>query len=269
LVRQAAFAASMLFPLCLLLAGRNVADATASVDYARDVQPILARACVSCHGAAKQRGGLRLDTATGLREGGDSGPALVPGDSSRSRLYQAITGTNDVPVMPAKGPRLAAAEVGCIKAWIDQGATIPVKAASGGAVAKVTHWAFQPVKPPAVPPIQQGMIRNPIDAFIRARLEKEGLKPSSEADRVTLLRRLALDLTGLPPTPEEIDAFVNDDRAGAYERQVDRLLASPHYGERWARHWLDLARYADSNGYSVDSPRTIWPYRGWVIAALQ
>jgi hypothetical protein len=144
----------------------------------------------------------------------------------------------------------------------------PAGRADGAAGAKGTHWSFQPVKRPAVPSIRSGSVRNPIDAFILARLEQAGLKPSPEADRVTLLRRLALDLTGLPPTPEEIDTFVADRRPDAYERQVERLLASPHYGERWSRHWLDLARYADSNGYSIDSPRSIWPYRDWVINAL-
>src|SRR5262249_46086345 len=152
---------------------------------------------------------------------------------------------------------------------IDQGAKLPAedKVATRS---KAAHWSFQPLTRPPVPSVRgpQSEIRTPVDAFIRARLEKEGLKPAPEADRVTLLRRLALDLTGLPPTPEEIDAFVNDRSPDAYERQVERLLASPHYGERWARHWLDLARYADSNGYSIDSPRTIWPYREWVIAAL-
>jgi hypothetical protein len=260
----------MSFAVHLLLGGRPVvvADAGVRVDYVRDIQPILARACVSCHGPDKQRGGLRLDTVTSLREGGDSGTVFIPGDSSKSRLYQAITGTNNVPLMPAKGPRLATTEVSRIKVWIDQGAALPAGETSGVTGLESTHWAFQPVKRPAVPSIQRGPIRNPIDAFIRARLEKARLTPSPEADRVTLLRRLALDLTGLPPTPEEIDAFANDDHADAYERQVDRLLASPHYGERWGRHWLDLARYADSNGYSIDSPRTIWPYRDWVIAAL-
>src|SRR5262249_51186499 len=132
-----------------------------------------------------------------------------------------------------------------------------------------SHWSFRPIQRPALPDVQRrGWIRNPIDAFILARLEQEGIAPSPEADRVTLLRRVALDLTGLPPTLEEVNAFLQDTRPGAFERQVERLLASPHYGERWGRHWLDLARYADSNGYSIDSPRTIWPYRDWVIQAL-
>jgi hypothetical protein len=238
-----------------------------AVDFARDVQPILARSCVGCHGPQKQRGGLRLDTAAGLRQGGDSGPPVVPGNSSKSRLYRAIAGTEGK-VMPPKGPRLAAAEVGRIKAWIDQGAKLPAEEKVGAVGPKVAHWSFQPVKRPPVPSPRKGRIHNPIDAFILARLEKEGLSPSPEADRTALLRRLALDLTGLPPTLEEVDAFVKDRRPDAYERQVDRLLASPHYGERWGRHWLDLARYADSNGYSIDSPRTIWPYRDWVIGAL-
>jgi hypothetical protein len=254
---------------CLPLAGRAGASEPA-VDYARDVQPVLARACAGCHGPQKQRAGLRLDTPAGLRAGGDSGPPVVPGDSAASRLYRAITGADGVAAMPPKGPRLAAAEVVRFKAWIDQGAKFPGEDAGAAAGPKAAHWSFQPVKRPEVPAVRHPgpAVRNPIDAFILARLEKEGVEPSPEADRATLLRRLALDLTGLPPTPEETDAFLADRRPDAYERQVDRLLASPHYGERWARHWLDLARYADSNGYSIDSPRTIWPYRDWVINAL-
>jgi mono/diheme cytochrome c family protein len=259
--------ASTLAAACLLATG-CVADTEPAVDYARDVQPLLTRTCAGCHGVEKQRGGLRLDTAAGLREGGDSGPPVVPGDSSKSRIYHAITGTNDVKAMPPREPRLSASEVALIKAWIDQGAKFPAEEKPGAAGSKVTHWSFRPVKRPAVPAVRDAWVRNPIDAFVLARLQKEGLKPSPEADRVTLLRRLALDLTGLPPTPEEIDAFLADRRPDAYERQVDRLLASPHYGERWGRHWLDLARYADSNGYSIDAPRTIWPYRDWVINAL-
>jgi hypothetical protein len=251
----------------LLLAGRGEAPRPA-VDFARDVRPILDRRCVHCHGAQKQRGGLRLDSAAGLRGGGDSGPLVVPGDSAKSRLYRALTGMHAVAVMPPKGERLPPAELDLIKAWIDQGAKLPLGEKSVVAGPRSTHWSFQPVKRPPIPSTRMGPLGNPIDAFVLARLEKEGLRPSPEADRVTLLRRLALDLTGLPPAPEDVDAFVHDRRPNAYERQVDRLLASPHHGERWGRHWLDLARYADSNGYSVDSPRSIWPYRDWVIDAL-
>jgi hypothetical protein len=247
---------------CWLLAGP-----VAAADFTTDVQPVLAKHCVSCHGPDKQKSGLRLDSPAGLRTGGDSGSPVVPGDSAKSRLYQAITGADGVPAMPPKGPRLTAEEVGRIKEWIDQGAKLP--AGDGDpAGPKLTHWAFRPVSRPAVPSPRLGPVRNPIDAFVLARLEKEGLRPSPEADKVTLIRRVTLDLTGLPPTPDEVDAFLADTAPHAYEKVVDRLLASPHYGERWGRHWLDLARYADSNGYSIDAPRTIWPYRDWVINAL-
>src|SRR5262249_7015223 len=142
---------------------------------------------------------------------------------------------------------------------------LPQKPTAGEA----NHWAFQPPQRPSVPAVRHtSWVRNPIDNFILARLEKEGLQPSPEADRVTLLRRLSLDLLGLPPSPEEVEAFVNDPRPDAYERLVDRLLQSPHYGERWGRHWLDLARYADSNGYSIDGPRSIWKYRDWILSAF-
>jgi hypothetical protein len=240
------------------------------VDYLRDVKPILAARCSACHGPDKQRSGLRLDTAAAVLKGGNSGPAVVPGKSGSSRLIQAVTGAADVPAMPPKGPRLAAAEVERLRAWIDQGARAPAgEAAAISMAGRKKHWAFQPPVRPSEPAVRNtAWVRNPIDRFILARLEKEGVAPSPEADRITLIRRLSLDLLGLPPTPREVDAFVHDDEPAAYERLVDRLLASPHYGERWGRHWLDLARYADSNGYSIDAPRSIWPYRDWVIRAM-
>src|SRR5207248_1583053 len=154
-------------------------------------------------------------------------------------------------------------------AWIDQGAKAPAEETVAAALAASKHWAFRPpIRPPEPAVKNAGWVRNPIDRFILARLEKEGIAPSPEADRVTLVRRLSLDLLGLPPGPEETDEFVNDLRPDAYERLVDQLLASPHYGERWGRWWLDAARYADSNGYSIDAPRQIWKYRDWVIDAL-
>jgi mono/diheme cytochrome c family protein len=240
---------------------------SAAADFVRDVRPVLAKHCVGCHGPDRQRGRLRLDTATTARKGGQSGPAVVPGKSTDSLLVRAVTGAKGVKRMPPKGPRLCAEDVAALKAWVDAGAQVP----TGEVVPppRSRHWAFRPVARPREPAVQDvGWVRNPIDSFILARLEKEGLKPSPEADRVTLLRRVSLDLTGLPPTPEEVKAFVDDKRPGAYERVVDRLLASPHYGERWGRHWLDQARYADSNGYSIDSPRSIWKYRDWVIDAF-
>jgi mono/diheme cytochrome c family protein len=243
--------------------------AAESVDYLRDVKPIFSRHCTSCHGPQKQRSGLRLDSAAAIRKGGKSGPAVVAGQSGQSRLVLAVTGAEDVTAMPPKGPRLSAREVGLLRAWIDAGAVAPSAAAEARAAAGANHWAFRPVQRPPLPAVADaGWVRNPIDRFILARLEKEGVKPSAEADRATLARRVFLDLTGLLPAPKDVQDFVNDPASDAYERLVDRLLASPHYGERWARHWLDLARYADSNGYSIDAPRSIWKYRDWVINAF-
>ena len=170
--------------------------------------------------------------------------------------------------MPPTGPPLDAVQVAVLKAWIDAGAAGPADEVA----AANKHWSFQPVVRPTEPAVKnEAWVRNPIDRFILARLEKEGVaaaQPSPEADRATLIRRLSLDLLGLPPSPKEVDDFIADQRPDAYEKLVDRLLESPHYGERWGRHWLDLARYADSNGYSIDAPRSIWPYRDWVINAL-
>jgi mono/diheme cytochrome c family protein len=258
-----------LLPLLLpLLAGP--AAAAEPVDYVRDVKPVLAKNCYACHGAEKQRSGLRLDTAAALLRGGNAGPAVVPGKGAESLVVKAVTGADGVKAMPLKGPRLAPDEVARLRAWIDAGAKAPANEAPQAAVIKTDHWAFRAPVRPAVPQVRnsQYAIRNPIDRFVLARLEKEGLAPSPEADRVTLIRRLSLDLLGLPPTPAQVDEFVADAAPGAYERLVERLLASPHYGERWGRWWLDQARYADSNGYSIDAPRSIWPYRDWVIAAL-
>jgi hypothetical protein len=240
------------------------------VDYLRDVKPILVKYCVSCHGPAKQRSDLRLDTAAHALQGGNSGPAIVPGKADSSRLIQALTGAKDVAQMPPEDrPRLSPKEVALLKAWIEQGARAPEKEEVAGGKEAATHWAFKAPVRPALPKVKNGhWARNPIDRFILARLEKEGVMPAPEADRSTLIRRLSLDLTGLPPSPVEVDAFVNDTRPDAYEQLVERLLSSPHYGERWARPWLDLARYADSNGFNIDAPRSIWPYRDWVIAAL-
>jgi hypothetical protein len=192
---------------------------------------------------------------------------VVPGNSAQSTLYRRVAGIGDVVRMPMGG-RLADDQIATIKAWIDQGAEWPDSVGAKVTASKV-HWAFIPPQRPAVPAVKnEAWIKNPIDAFILARLEKEGLSPSPEADRVTLLRRLSLDLIGLPPTPEEVDAFLHDQSANAYEKQVDRLLASPHYGEMWGRHWLDAAHYADSNGYEKDKPRDVWFYRDWVIQAF-
>jgi hypothetical protein len=172
--------------------------------------------------------------------------------------------------MPPKGPRISAAQINLLKSWIDQGAKVPAtEVAASASASKSSHWAFQAASRPALPAVQNtAWVRNPIDRCILARLEQEGLTPSPEADRITLIRRLSLDLRGLPPSVSEVDAFLDDSRADAYERLVETFLRSPHYGERWGRHWLDQARYADSNGYNADRARSIWKYRDWVIEAL-
>lgn len=238
------------------------------VDFARDVQPILTKHCFSCHGEEKTKGHLRLDVKSLALEGGTSGPPILPGEGKKSYLVQRLRGEGGEEQMPLDKDPLPEEQIALIAKWIDQGANWPDELA-GGDVVRKQHWAFiKPVRTPAPDVTDKTWPRNPIDRFILARLEKEGLKPSPEAPRETLLRRAALDLTGLPPTPAELDAFASDTSGDAYEKHVDRLIASPHYGERQARHWLDNARYADSNGYSHDYPRTIWPYRDWVINAL-
>ena len=242
--------------------------ATRPVDFVRDIQPIFAKSCYDCHGPKKQEANFRLDhKATVLVKGGELGPALVAGKSAESLLIHFVAGLREE-VMPQKGDRLTAEQIGLLRAWIDQGAEWP-DAASVVLVDRREHWAFKaPVKPP-LPVVKNGAwVRNPIDAFILARLEKENLQPSPEADKTTLLRRLSLDLIGLPPSIAEVDVFLADQSGEALAKQTERLLSSPHYGEKWGRHWLDAARYADSDGYEKDKARYIWFYRDWVIDAF-
>ena len=221
-------------------------------DLGRKAQTVFAESCYACHGPLQQLGNLRLDK--------DASNVVVAGKSADSLLLKRITGAGGKPRMPLGSAPLSEEKIALIARWIDAGAVLP---------APRKHWAFVPPVRPAPPRAGGvGSVRNPIDAFVLARLGREGLKPSPEADRATLLRRVSLDLIGLPPTPAELDAFLNDRSPDAYEKQVDRLLASPHYGERWARVWLDAARYADSNGYEKDAPRFVWFYRDWVINAL-
>lgn len=250
-----------------LMSALALAPCFAAVDYLREVKPLLAEHCYKCHGGQQQKSGLRLDTAALALKGGDTGPAFKPGKSAESLMIQTIKDTHEsIPRMPYKKPPLNEAQIALLAQWIDAGAHAPTDEAPESA----KHWAFVLPERPKLPTLvnRNSPIVNPIDAFVLARLEKERISPSPEANRATLIRRVSLDLTGLPPTPEEVDAFVNDKSADAYEKIVDRLLASPHYGERWGRWWLDAARYADSNGYSIDSPRQIWKYRDWVVAAF-
>jgi uncharacterized protein DUF1553/uncharacterized protein DUF1549/cytochrome c len=247
------------------------------IDFKRQIEPIFARSCYQCHNAQKAMGQLRLDSNESALKGGLSGAAIVPGDSKGSLLVKRILGEGAEPRMPMGGDPLTPTQITLIRRWIDQGANWAEAAtgrqgdrATGREISK--HWAYvKPVRP-ALPRVRnqsnQSWVRNPIDAFILARLEKEGLKPSPEADKATLLRRVYLDVIGLPPNVKEVDEFLADNSPDAYEKVVDRLLASEHYGERWARPWLDLARYADSNGYEKDNLRVAWKFRDWVIGAL-
>jgi hypothetical protein len=234
-------------------------------DFVKDVQPIFANRCARCHGPDLQRSQLRLDSRSAALRGGLSGKVIQPGRSADSLLVQHLTGSLK-PRMPFEGPPLPADEVARIRAWIDAGAPGPTEAAEAK---ERKHWAYVKPERPEPPAVKDlAWVENPIDAFVLARLEKEGLTPSPDAGKEALIRRVSLDLVGLPPTLAEVDAFLADGSPDAYEKVVDRLLASPHYGERWARPWLDLARYADTNGYEKDRRRVAWKYRDWVIDAF-
>ncbi|MBI1388670.1 MAG: DUF1549 domain-containing protein [bacterium] len=266
------------FALILLAAVPALADESVSenglppalsetVDFVKQIQPLFEDRCVVCHGASSQKGGFRLDRKQEALDGGGHGKAILPGDSLHSPLIWMTAGVGGRPRMPAMGEPLTKDQVALLRAWIDQGAPWP----DDGAVPdKAAHWAFQPRSNPNPPDVKNtSWVINPIDRFVLAKLESEGVEPSPEADRSTLIRRLSLDLLGLIPSPDEVAAFEADSSPGAYEKLVDRLLASPHFGERWGRHWLDLARYADSDGYEKDLPRPYaWLYRDWVINAI-
>jgi hypothetical protein len=264
MISSCGLTSALVIALISLIPGVSSAPALgAPIDFRRDIEPIFVKRCSECHGPDLQKAKLRLDRKAEALKGGKSGkPLLIPGRSAESELIARVTATDPDDVMPAKGERLTPDQIDLLKRWIDEGAIWPDENLRA-------HWSFvKPIRPP-LPAVQQPTwVRNEIDRFILARIEKEGLNPSPEADRVTLLRRLSLDLTGLPPSPLEVDAFLRDTRPDAYDRLVDRLLASPHYGEQVGRWWLDLARYADSNGYQVDLARSIWPYRDWVINAF-
>ena len=244
---------------------------TGKVDFQGQVEPLLLR-CVRCHGAEKAKAGLRLHRREDLLAGGDNGAVVISGDSAGSRLVHAVAALGKLVMPPGKkDKRLTAAEIGVLRGWIDQGLSWPGDRQLGGkGTSSAGLWAFRPVKKTA-PPVVEGdsWSRNPIDRFILSRMKMEGLAPSPEADRYTLIRRLSLDLTGLLPKPEQVRRFVEDKSAKAWENLVRRMLRSPHFGERWGRYWLDLARYADSDGYEKDGVRPFaWRYRDWVIDAF-
>ena len=252
--------------------------------FERQVRPVLSRRCFSCHAGKVQLSGLRLDSREAVLKGGKSGPAVVPGKPAASALVKAVRYSGALKMPPAG--KLPEAEIAVLERWIEMGAPWERMKAEGGRMKTGPSklWALEPVRKPALPVTKlKGWARNPVDAFILAELEKQGLKPSPSADRRTLIRRVSLDLTGLPPTPYEVDTFLRECEAEqkgspnpqsairnpqSYERLVDRLLASPAYGERMALPWLDLGRYADSDGYHDDTDRTQWAYRDYVINAF-
>ncbi len=245
--------------------------------FEKKVRPLLVENCQSCHGAEKQKGALRLDSLASVLKGGDSGPAVVPGKPEKSLLIRTIhyRGEDDAPKMPPKA-KLNDAALAAFADWVKMGAPWPendvVKGPAKIADVRQSHWAFQPVKKPAIPLVtDREWAKAPIDAFILAGLEPKGLKPSVAADRRTIIRRVSFDLIGLPPTPDEVEAFVADLAPDSYEKLIDRLLASPRYGERWGRHWLDLARYADTKGYVFTEERRFpysYTYRDYVIRSF-
>ena len=237
------------------------------IDFTRDVQPLFQKHCIECHGAEKQDGGYRLDNKRIAFEGGDShAPNIVHGKSAESPLIQFVAGMDEEMRMPSEGKPLTVEEIAVLRGWIDQGAEWP-DSASTKVEAAGDWWSLRPLAPVAVPTVAGAV--HPVDAFVRVRLAQEGLAPSPEADRRTLVRRAYFDLHGLPPSPEEVDAFVRDTDPRAWDILVNRLLDSPRYGERWARHWLDVAHYGDTHGYDKDQPRPhAWPYRDYVIRAF-
>ncbi|MFL5242475.1 MAG: DUF1553 domain-containing protein [Gemmataceae bacterium] len=242
------------------------------------VRPLLVDKCLSCHGSQKQRGGLRLDSRTALLKGGDNGPIVTAGDPEKSPMIHAVRYDGETK-MPPKD-KLPAEAVTTLTSWVKMGLPYPEGAAvkpiksDTKAIAEVrkNHWSFQPVKKASPPKVENsGWVKTPVDAFVLAKLEAKGLTPAKPADRRTLLRRVTFDLIGLPPTPEEVAAFEADSSSEAFAKVVDRLLASPRYGERWARHWLDVARYADTKGYVFEEERRYpfaYTYRDYVIRAF-
>ncbi len=248
--------------LAAALSAAAAEPAAKTVDYNRDIRPILSNHCFQCHGPdeKERQGGLRFDVAEAATRPAESGKtAIVPGRPEQSELVERILASDETERMPPadSNKKLSDEQKTLLRRWIAEGAATPV------------HWSLSAPRRPSLPQVaDRSQVRNEIDLFVQIRLEREGLGPSPPADALALVRRVYLDLIGLPPTPEEADAFAHDARPEAYDELVDRLLDSPHYGERWARRWLDLARYADTNGYEKDRARSVWPYRDWVIRAL-
>ncbi|MFO0879743.1 MAG: PSD1 and planctomycete cytochrome C domain-containing protein [Gemmataceae bacterium] len=272
-MKHGRFLLLVLIGLCPGLVGfSRAADRAPTADDVRffesRIRPLLAEHCFTCHGPRRQRAGLRLDSVDGLRKGSSSGAVVIPGQPEKSLLLRVVHHEKGVEKMPPKG-KLDARQLADLVRWVKIGAPYP-QATTVTKDATGEHWAFVPPAEPMVPPVRDSAwARGAIDRFILAGLEARKLRPTPQADRRTLLRRVTFDLTGLPPTPEEIASFLQDRRADAYERLVDRLLASPAYGERWGRHWLDVARYSDSNGLDENIAHgNAWRYRDWVVTSF-
>jgi|SRR5579883_779299 len=268
---------SLVAALVILTAPAFAAEPVDNDYFEKKVRPIFVASCVNCHNDKKQKGGLRLDSKAAFLKGGDNGAAVVPGEPAKSRLIQAIQYEGDIK-MPPRG-KLTDAEITTLTAWVKGGAPWPNDGATTQTPAKTfdlharakAQWSFQPIRRSAVPTLtnHKAQITNEIDSFLLAKLDSAGLTFAPPAEKRTLLRRVYFDLIGLPPTPEEIDAFLNDNAPNAYEKIVDKLLASPHYGERWGRHWLDLARYAETYGHEFDFEiPDAWRYRDYVVRAF-
>jgi hypothetical protein len=277
-LRSVLLAATCGLAFCLPPVAAAAQGPVADAEYfEKRVRPLFAERCYSCHSASSRplMGGLRLDDAAGLAKGGRRGRLFTPGRPEESLIVRAVRYSDRALQMPPQG-RLAADQVAVVTEWIRRGAYVPPDRKAAGATggfdlkARARHWAWQPIRHPLPPRVRQtAWVRNPIDAFILAKLEAKGLAPAPPADKRTLIRRVTFDLIGLPPTPAEIHAFLSDTDPHAYVKVVDRLLASPHYGERWARHWLDLVRYAETDGHEWDMEKTgAWQYRDYVIRAL-
>src|SRR5688572_23350051 len=269
----------MRFALICILFCTPLAAAEAGIDFDRQIQPIFQRSCIKCHGPEKQKGGLRLDRSKDAMGALDSGKqAIIPAKPNESELVRRVTTADPDDRMPPKSDPLPAAEIQLLRSWIEQGAKWPESKIAGPTtrpemvvtVDDRQHWSYLPLRTAGIPSVKAtGWAKNTIDHFIVAALESKDLRPNPVADRRTLIRRVYFDMLGLPPTPEEVDQFLSDPSPDAYEKLVDRVLASPHYGERWGRHWLDVARYADSDGLESDADRPdAYHYRDFVIRAL-
>jgi len=262
------FATTTLVVLSLAVPGLS-ADPVAVEFFEKKVRPVLVDHCYSCHGSKKQNAGLRLDTAEGFRKGSDAGP-VVGGDPMKTRLVKAVKRDGDFPMPPSKP--LPGEAVAVLTEWVKLGAFYPANDSRTERPVAANHWAYRPIQDPPVPAVKGNPGGpNPIDRFLLATLELKGLEFASPASKETLIRRASFDLVGIPPSFDEVQAFVEDSSPNAFERVVDRLLASPHFGERWGRHWLDLARYADSKGYVFTEDRTYpfaYTYRDYVIRAF-